>query len=86
MVKWLNSDVFNLQRVRSVQQVDPLISVVYDWVEKAKHIDISELSPERQEIKYLLDQFPSPEISCGVLIRNKAGMAPKVQILIPRGL
>ena len=67
---------------------DPVLSTVYDWVDRGVRPDLSSLSAEGREIKYLWGQFPSVEISSGVLVRRiiNTGMSPKVQILIPGAL
>ena len=85
---WLNSDKLNLQKIRDSHQGDPVLSTVYDWVDRGVRLDLSSLSADGREIKYLWGQFPSLEISSGVSIRRliNAGMSPKVQILIPRDL
>ena len=82
---WLNSDALNLQKIRDSQQADPVLSTVFDWVDRGVRPTLSSLSAEGKEIKYLWGQFPSLEISSGILVRRliNAGMSPKVQILIP---
>ena len=79
---WLNSDALNLQKIRDSQQADPVLSTVYDWVDRGVRPALSSLSAEGKEIKYLWGQFPSLEISSGVLVRRliNAGMSPKVHI------
>ena len=74
----------NLQKIRDSQQADPVLSTVYDWVDRDVRPDLSNLSAEGKETKYLWGQFPSLEISSGVLVRRliNVGMWPKVQILI----
>ena len=85
---WLQSDVLNMEKVREEQQADPTLSTVYSWVEEGARPDISKLSSERRELKYLWGQFPSFEISNGILIRKltNTGMDPKIQILVPESL
>ena len=82
---WLNSDTLNLQKIRDSLQADPGLSTVFDWVDRGVRPDLSSLSAEGKEIKYLWRQFPSLEISSGVLVRRliNAGMSPNVQIWIP---
>ena len=78
----------NLQKIRESQHADPVLSTVFDWVDRGVRLDLRSLSAEGREIKYLWGQFPSLEISSGVLVRRliNAGMSPKVQILIPGDL
>ena len=82
---WLNSEALNLDKIMDSQQVDPVLSTVFDWVDRGVQPALSDLSAEGREIKYLWGQFPSLEISSGVLVRRliNAGMSPKVQNLIP---
>ena len=81
---WLNSDTLNLQKIRDSQQADSVLSTVYDWVDRSVCPDLSDLSAVGREIKYLWLQFPSLEISNGVIERRliNEGMLPKFQILI----
>ena len=85
---WLNSDALNLQKIGDSQQADPVLSTVYDSVDRGVSPDLSSLSAEGKEVKYLWERFPSLEIPCGVLIRRliNVGMSPKWQTLIPRDL
>ena len=86
---WLDSEVLNLQKIREGQQADPVLSTVYEWVEKGQRPDICEISSKGRELKYLWGQFPSLEISSGVLVRKlviPGTEGPKVQILIPGSL
>ena len=85
---WLNSKALNLKKVRGGQLAIPVLSMVNDWVDIKERLDISKLSPERRELKYLLGQYISLEISSGVLTRRleNVGMVPKIQILITGGL
>ena len=49
---WLNSDVLNLQKIRDSQQADPVLSTVYDWVDRGVHPALSTFSAEGKAIKY----------------------------------
>ena len=85
---WLNSEALNLQKIRDSQQADPVISTVFDLVDRGVCPALRDLSAKGREIKYLWGQFPSMEISSGVLVMRliNAGMSTKVQILIPGDL
>ena len=68
---WLNSDALKRQKIRDSQQADPVLSTVFDWVDKGVRLDLSDLTAEGKEIKYLWGQFHSLEISRRILSHSR---------------